>query len=203
MDPYYSHYRKYKAKYLALCQQEKEMQQQQYGGYDEDQLERYYKYKARKYRKKYKALLGGTSRFGNILNLRKKNPQKKPQNKLTLENLEKYFIMDENYLDMEGERRLKSNRNFPMLLDTLVNDNYLDETNKETVQKTFLFYLENKDETTLSLYNVKSLDESEMKELVKQVNDPKKAETEMNDKVAKVAKAKPLKNSRAPLLSHV
>ena len=62
MDPYYSHYRKYKAKYLALCQQEKEMQQQQqqqYGGYDEDQLERYYKYKARKYRKKYKALLGG------------------------------------------------------------------------------------------------------------------------------------------------
>ena len=65
MDPYYSHYRKYKAKYLALCQQEKEMQQQQqqqqqqYGGYDEDQLERYYKYKARKYRKKYKDLVGG------------------------------------------------------------------------------------------------------------------------------------------------
>jgi hypothetical protein len=62
MDPYYSHYRKYKAKYLALCQQEKEMQQQQqqqYGGYDEDQLERYYKYKAKKYRKKYKDLVGG------------------------------------------------------------------------------------------------------------------------------------------------
>ena len=54
---YHSKYKKYKERYLSLVQQQ---HKQQMGGHVNDQqLERYYKYKAKKYRKKYKDLVGG------------------------------------------------------------------------------------------------------------------------------------------------